>query len=222
MDWFNLGSLIIIVWVAIIFCLPDWKTVVWPKLKLEKPFQHIVWATLILLVILWSTHASVKEGLKIHFLALTTLTMMYGWRMAFLITIPAMLANHWIQGISLLLLPSSLLLSSLLPILISYLVFLLSYHYLPRNIFTFIFVAGFFNGAITGSLHLLINSFYHLFSGHYDWETIQHNYFIFVPLLAFPEGLLNGMSLAVLSVFKPEWLRVFTDRAYISNNYHNK
>ncbi|MCG9776155.1 energy-coupling factor ABC transporter permease, partial [Vibrio diabolicus] len=215
MDWFNLGSLVVILWIVLAYCLPDWKKVVWPKLEKEKAFQHLVFATLFFFSILWATQAGVKEGLQIHFLALTTLTMMYGWRMAFLISIPAMLVNHLLHDVSLLQLPTSLVLSALLPIFISYLVFLLSYHYLPRNIFVFIFVAGFFNGAITGSLHLLINSFYHLSVGHYDWETIQHNYFIFVPLLAFPEGLLNGMSLAVLTVFKPEWLRVFSDRDYI-------
>lgn len=220
MDWFNLGSLVVILWIVLAYCLPDWKKVVWPKLEKEKAFQHLVFATLFFFSILWATQAGVKEGLQIHFLALTTLTMMYGWRMAFLISIPAMLVNHLLHHVSLLQLPTSLVLSALLPIFISYLVFLLSYHYLPRNIFVFIFVAGFFNGAITGSLHLLINSFYHLSVGHYDWETIQHNYFIFVPLLAFPEGLLNGMSLAVLTVFKPEWLRVFSDRDYIYNHYH--
>ncbi|HHX8280086.1 TPA: energy-coupling factor ABC transporter permease [Vibrio diabolicus] len=220
MDWFNLGSLVVILWIVLAYCLPDWKKVVWPKLEKEKAFQHLVFATLFFFSILWATQAGVKEGLQIHFLALTTLTMIYGWRMAFLISIPAMLVNHLLHDVSLLQLPTSLVLSALLPIFISYLVFLLSYHYLPRNIFVFIFVAGFFNGAITGSLHLLINSFYHLSVGHYDWETIQHNYFIFVPLLAFPEGLLNGMSLAVLTVFKPEWLRVFSDRDYIYNHYH--
>ncbi|HHF2975821.1 TPA: energy-coupling factor ABC transporter permease [Vibrio diabolicus] len=220
MDWFNLSSLVVILWIVLAYCLPDWKKVVWPKLEKEKAFQHLVFATLFFFSILWATQAGVKEGLQIHFLALTTLTMMYGWRMAFLISIPAMLVNHLLHDVSLLQLPTSLVLSALLPIFISYLVFLLSYHYLPRNIFVFIFVAGFFNGAITGSLHLLINSFYHLSVGHYDWETIQHNYFIFVPLLAFPEGLLNGMSLAVLTVFKPEWLRVFSDRDYIYNHYH--
>ncbi|EMD81427.1 TPA: energy-coupling factor ABC transporter permease [Vibrio diabolicus] len=220
MDWFNLGSLVVILWIVLAYCLPDWKKVVCPKLEKEKAFQHLVFATLFFFSILWATQAGVKEGLQIHFLALTTLTMMYGWRMAFLISIPAMLVNHLLHDVSLLQLPTSLVLSALLPIFISYLVFLLSYHYLPRNIFVFIFVAGFFNGAITGSLHLLINSFYHLSVGHYDWETIQHNYFIFVPLLAFPEGLLNGMSLAVLTVFKPEWLRVFSDRDYIYNHYH--
>ncbi|EMK6932644.1 energy-coupling factor ABC transporter permease [Vibrio alginolyticus] len=220
MDLFNLGSLVVSIWIVVVYCLPDWKKVVWPKLEKEKGFQHLVLATLFFFSILWAAQAGVKEGLQIHFLALTTLTMMYGWRMAFLLSIPAMLVNHLLHDVSLLLLPTSLVLSALIPIFISYLVFLLSYHYLPRNIFVFIFVAGFFNGAITGSLHLIINSFYHLSVGHYDWETIQHNYFVFVPLLAFPEGLLNGMALAVLTVFKPEWLRVFSDRDYIYNHYH--
>ncbi len=116
--------------------------------------------------------------------------------------------------------PEYLLLSVLLPILISYAIFALSYHYLPRNIFVFIFVAGFFNGGMTGSLHLLLNTLYQLTFGSHDWHTIYDNYLIFVPLLAFPEGLLNGMALAILSVFKPEWLRVFSDRDYIYNHYH--
>ncbi len=132
------------------------------KMEQEKPFQHLVFATLFLISVLWSAQAGVKEGLQIHFLALTTLTMMYDWRMAFLFCIPAMVVNHLIHDISLLMLPSALVLSALIPILISYSIFLLSYQYLPRNIFVFIFVAGFFNGALTGSLHLLINSFYHL------------------------------------------------------------
>ncbi|MGR5235388.1 energy-coupling factor ABC transporter permease [Vibrio alfacsensis] len=220
MGWFNLVSVIVIIWVVTAFCVPDFRKVVWPKMVQEKPFQHLVFATLFLLIVLWSAQASVKEGLKIHFLALTTLTMMYGWRMAFLLCIPAMLANHLLHDTPLLMLPTSLVLSALIPILVSQLIFILSYQYLPRNIFVFIFVAGFFNGAITGSLHLLVNTFYHLYVGHYDWQTILDNYFIFVPLLAFPEGLLNGMSLAVLTVFKPEWLRVFSDRDYIYNHYH--
>lgn len=219
MDWFNLASAIIIFLVVITYCLPDWHNTVWPKLLQEKSFQHLVCATLFILSILWSAQAGVKDGLQIHFLAVTTLTMMYGWRMAFLLCIPAMLIHHVIHNISLLALPSALMLSALLPILISYLVFVVSYQFLPRNIFVFIFIAGFFNGALTGSLHLLLNAIYHLYSGHYDWQTILDNYFVFAPLLAFPEGLLNGMSLAVLSVFKPEWLRVFSDRDYIYNHH---
>jgi len=190
-----------------------------PKLKKERSFQHITFAVIFALFVLWSADAGVKDGLSIHFLALTALTLMYGWRSAFALTAVISLLMAIVGELSFFSLPEYLLLSGLIPILISHLVFVTSYHYLPRNIFVFIFVAGFFNGAITGSLHLILNGTYLLASSHYDWQTILDNYLVFTPLLAFPEGLLNGMVIALLCVFKPELLRVFSDRDYIYNHY---
>ncbi len=62
MDWFNFVSIIIIFWVVVVYCLPDWRRVVWPKMEQEKPFQHLVFATLFLISVLWSAQAGVKEG----------------------------------------------------------------------------------------------------------------------------------------------------------------
>ncbi|ENM5742938.1 energy-coupling factor ABC transporter permease [Vibrio metoecus] len=219
MELAQLASTIIIL-AVLLLVKKDSQQTLWPKFRNERSFQHLTYFVMLGLFLLWSAQASVKEGLNIHFLALTTLTMMYGWRSAFIITIPVTTALALVGKISFAALPEYLLLSSLLPILISYSVFALSYHYLPRNIFVFIFVAGFFNAGLTGSLHLLINSLYIWQLGTYDWTTIMDNYLIFVPLLAFPEGLLNGMALAILAVFRPEWLRVFSDRDYLYNHYH--
>lgn len=215
----ELAALVLII-IFTFIAYKDVKHAFWPKFQTEKPFQHLTYVALFALLLLWSAQASVKEGLTIHFLALTTFTMMFGWRCAFILTIPVAAALALIGKLSFVELPEFILLSCLIPILISYAIFSLSYHYLPRNIFVFIFIAGFFNGGITGSLHLLINAAYQLNLGSHDWRTILDNYLIFVPLLAFPEGLLNGMSLAILSVFKPEWLRVFSDRDYIYNHHH--
>ncbi|ADT87508.1 hypothetical protein K6U56_11535 [Vibrio furnissii] len=215
----ELASLVVIL-LFIVGAARDVRTSFWPKFTHEKTFQHLTYFVMFALFLLWSAQASVKEGLHIHFLALTTLTMMYGWRCAFLLTIPVTAALVVVGKLGVYDVPEYLLLSALLPILISYAIFALSYHYLPRNIFVFIFVAGFFNGGMTGSLHLLLNTLYQLALGVHDWQTIYDNYLILVPLLAFPEGLLNGMALAILCVFKPEWLRVFSDRDYIYNHYH--
>ncbi|UUM31536.1 energy-coupling factor ABC transporter permease [Vibrio japonicus] len=204
------------------FIWRDVAQVLLPKLRAERAFQHLTFAVIFALTVLWSAQAGVKEGLSIHFLALTTLALMYGWRSAYAISIVVSLTLCLTGTLSLSQVPEYLIFSCLLPIGTSYIVFLLSYRFLPRNIFVFIFVAGFFNGAITGSFHLLTNSVYHVILDTYDWTTIVDNYLVFVPLLAFPEGLLNGMSLAMFSVFKPEWLRVFSDRDYIYNHYHKK
>lgn len=206
----------------IILALPDARNNLWPKLTQDKSFQHLTFFIIFALFLLWSARASVKQDLHIHFLALTTLSMMYGWRCAYILTLPVLAALMVTGSLSPDDMVHTLVLSSLLPILISYAIFALSYHYLPRNIFVFIFVAGFFNGGLTAVLHLLFNSLYQYTFSHYDWPTIVDNYLILAPLIAFPEGLLNGMALAILSVFKPEWLRVFSDRDYIYNHYHKK
>ncbi|USD31472.1 hypothetical protein CTT30_09415 [Vibrio coralliilyticus] len=213
---------LVIVLLSINFIWKDVYYTFWPKLSTERGFQHLTFAVILALFALWSAQAGVKEGLSIHFLALTSLTLMYGWRSAYGLSIIISLLLALFGQRSFTELPEYLLLSCLLPIAISYFIFLTSYRYLPRNIFVFIFVAGFFNGALTGSAHLLINSAYHVIQGSYDWETVVDNYMVFVPLLAFPEGLLNGMTMAMFAVFKPEWLRVFSDRDYIYNHYHKK
>lgn len=204
---------------SLAFIWKDVKTVLLIKLKSERYFQHITFGVMFALFLLWSADAGVKEGLSIHFLGLTILTLMYGWRSAYAIAIIVSGLLCFSGEISAAEVPEYILLSCLIPILISYTVFLLSYQYCPRNIFAFIFIAGFFNGGLTGSLHLVISAFYLLFTTEYDWQTVYNNYLVFTPLLAFPEGLLNGMAATMLCVFKPELLRVFSDRDYIYNHY---
>nr|WP_244204736.1 energy-coupling factor ABC transporter permease [Vibrio rhodolitus] len=203
-------------------CFGDIRDNFYPKLKSESRFQHLTFAACFALFLLWSAEAGVKQGLDIHFLALTSLTLMYGWRIAYLLCFPITLSLSLFGSLTISAMGQYLLLSCLVPILISYAVFLLSYRYLPRNIFVYIFVAGFFNGALAGSVHLVATGLFQLLTDVHDWTTIVDNYLIFIILLAFPEGLLNGMAVAVLSVFKPEWLRTFSDRDYIYNHYHKK
>ncbi|KGY12092.1 membrane protein [Vibrio tubiashii] len=218
MELHQLLALAIVV-VTMPFIWRDVKHVFLPKLRDERPFQHITYAIIFALFILWSADAGVKEGLSIHFLGITALTLMYGWQSASALSIVITLLMAVIGKVSFFSVPEYLLMSCLIPVSISYVTFSLSYHFLPRNIFVFIFVAGFLNGGVTGTLHLIINSAYLLTTTEHDWQTIYDNYLIFTPLLAFPEGLLNGMTIAVLTVFKPELVRVFSDRDYIYNHY---
>ncbi len=213
--------MVILVVIALWVARRDIASVFWPKFVEERQFQHLTYAVMLCLFLLWSAQAGIKPGLNIHFLALTTLTLMYGWKVAFLLTIPVSLILALVGNLNWSALADYLALSCLLPIIISHIVFTASYRWLPRNIFVFIFVAGFINGALTGSLHLLAISFYHLGIQNHTWNDIQNNYLIFLPLLAFPEALLNGMAVTLLSVFQPQWLRAFSDKDYIYNHYHN-
>ncbi|CCN83691.1 conserved hypothetical protein [Vibrio nigripulchritudo SFn27] len=199
-------------------CWHDVKSVFIPKFVRERSFQNLTIICCAILFFLWQTKAGVKSGLDIHFLGLTAFTMMFGWRVACVLLIPifALIAiwDGWlIADFSV-----QVLISGLIPVLVSYGIFSLSYHYLPKNVFVFIFVAGFFNAMFTGSVHLLVRGTYYLWQGTYDLTTVVDNFFVLIPLMAFPEGLLNGMTLAILCVYKPEWLRVFSDRHYLYSN----
>ncbi|SDG74156.1 Uncharacterized membrane protein [Vibrio xiamenensis] len=196
----------------------DFARVFWPKFTVERRFQHLTLAVLVVITLLWSLRAGILAGLDIHFLALTALAMMYGWKTAFVLTLPINIMLTLLGIDHTALQPSNLLISNLIPLVTSYLIFMASHRWLARNIFVFIFVCGFINGAITGSLHLAISAAYLSLTEQYHWQVIYDNYLIFIVLMLFPEGLLNGMALAMLSVFKPEWLRVFSDRDYI---YHH-
>lgn len=190
----------------------DWRT--WLA---DKGRHHLSFGAAIALVPLWMLQAGVKEGLEVHFLGLTTLALMLGWRLSMmmgtlsLLLITAFGFELWAN------LGPNLLLGVLIPLSASYFIFVLTYSYLYRHLFVYIFVAGFFNAAVTISVKSFVFSGFMVWSDQYSWQVVLDNYLSILPLLLFPEALLNGMAITVLVVFKPQWMRTFLDRDYIIN-----
>ncbi|MBM7456431.1 putative membrane protein [Oceanisphaera litoralis] len=189
----------------------------WRAWLADKTRQHLSFGAAIALVPLWMLQAGVKEGLEVHFLGLTTLALMLGWRMGVLMGTLSLLLitlfgfEPWPDvGVN-------LLLGVIVPLSFSYFVFLLTYSYLTRHLFVYIFVAGFFNAALTIAAKTLLFAGYMLWSGQYSWPVVMDNYVGILPLLLFPEALLNGMAITLLVVFKPRWMRTFFDRDYLIN-----
>lgn len=190
----------------------DWRA--WLS---DKTRQHLSFGAAIALVPLWMLQAGVKEGLEVHFLGLTTLALMLGWRMGLLMSSVSLLL---ITLFGFELWPAfgaNLLLGVVIPLTFSYFVFLLTYSYLYRHLFVYIFVAGFFNAALTIAVKTFLFSGYMLWSDQYNWQTVLDNYLGVLPLLLFPEALLNGMAITLLVVFKPHWMRTYLDRDYLIN-----
>ncbi|WP_375057562.1 energy-coupling factor ABC transporter permease [Zobellella sp. DQSA1] len=189
----------------------------WHAWLADKTRQHLCFGAAIALVPLWMLQAGIKEGLEIHFLGLTALTLMLGWRLSQLTALLSLLlvtlfgVESWGDvGIN-------LLLGVILPIAVSYFVFLLTYSYLYRHLFVYIFVAGFFNAALAITAKTLAFAGFMLWSGQYSWPTVMDNYVSILPLLLFPEALLNGMAITLLVVFRPHWVCTFFDRDYLIN-----
>jgi uncharacterized membrane protein len=187
----------------------------WPKIKQDKHYQHLVFATVVILLLLWFLRAGIHEDLQVHFLGVTALTLIHGWRIAaFIGSLPLglMAVLGSINGGDIGIVA---LVGVIFPILFSTGIFLLSYRFLTHHIFIYIFVAAFINGALTMCFHLLLTSGWIYWEGNVSWQYIVDNYLILMPLMAFPEALLNGMVMTLLIVYQPEWVRTFSEREYM-------
>lgn len=191
------------------------KHIDYQALRRSKLQQHLVFGATAAVFILWLFRAGIYDGLGVHFLWLTALTLTLGVRyslisgLAVLIAVTALGYEDWrmigVNG----------LLGVAAPIALTHLIFNWSFHRLPRNLFIYIFVCAFFPGALMIATKMMLLAGYYVVDGTYDWLTVKDNYVVLIPLLLFPEGMLNGMTMTLLTIYKPLWIYTFHDKFYI-------
>ena len=193
---------------ALVFNLDFWrdlqqKAVPWP----------VAGASVCVLALLWQTDATVLDALSIHFLALTSLVLVFGLRLSCLLFVLVM-ALQWLMT------PQHLeqllwtLVCGWLVLVLNYAVYLLCFHYLQRQLFVYLFVGAFLNSALGLVIFMLLQAW--LQADQYSSHQLYEGYLIFIPLAALPEALLNGMAMTLLVIYKPEWVYTFYQRIYLS------
>ncbi|MFD2179345.1 energy-coupling factor ABC transporter permease [Veronia pacifica] len=193
----------------------------WPaeglnKLRQDKGYQHLVFGTSVLLFFLWGMKAGIREGLDIHFLGLVVLTLSHGARTAVWICAAVLLSMLLLGMVPLQEAGLFSLTHMVIPIFFSYLIFLLSYHLLPHHLFVYIFVAGFFNAGLTLILHQCLVAGWYWLADIHTWKSIWHDYLRLSLLMWFPEALLSGMAITLMTIYRPQWLKTYSDRDYLS------
>ncbi len=178
-------------------------------------YQHLCLGGAIVLVPLWTLRAGLHEGLEIHFLGLTSLTLLLSWRLALLAPCLTLLILAYFGVIPLTDIGWQALIGVALPVATSWLLFLGSWAWLPRHLFVYLFVAAFLGGALSISAKVIASALLMGVSGTYSWHTISADYLSIWPLLLFPEALLNGMTMTLLAVYRPHWVNTFFDREYL-------
>ncbi|MFQ2463197.1 energy-coupling factor ABC transporter permease [Aeromonas caviae] len=178
-------------------------------------YQHLCLGGAIVLVPLWTLRAGLHEGLEIHFLGLTSLTLLLGWRLALLAPCLTLLLLAYFGVIPIADIGWQALIGVALPVATSWLLFLGSWAWLPRHLFVYLFVAAFLGGVLSISAKVIASALLMGVSGTYSWHTISADYLSIWPLLLFPEALLNGMTMTLLAVYRPHWVNTFFDREYL-------
>ena len=190
-------------------------SVSWSGLLANKRQQHLLFGFTALLFFMWIFRAGIFEGLNVHFLWLTALTLTLGFRWAVLAGLIALVGVTFSGNESWHMLGVNGLIGVLMPVSVSYLIFMLAFHKIPRNLFIYVFACAFFPGAMVIALKMAMMGGYYLWEGFYDWPTVRDNYLLIIQLLLFPEGLLNGMTMTLLTVYKPNLVYTFHDKFYI-------
>ena len=187
----------------------------WQTLHDNPLYQHLLLGSAIALVPLWYLRAGLHEGLEVHFLGLTSLTLLLGWRLALLAPCLTLLVLGYFGVTNLADFGWQALVGIALPVATSWLLFLASWAWLPRHLFVYIFVAAFLGGAITISVKVAASALLMGLSDSYPWHTITADYLSIWPLLLFPEALLNGMAMTGLASYRPHGVNTFFDRTYL-------
>ena len=184
-------------------------------LRAEPRLQHMLYAAAVILMLTWSFRAGLSAGLSIHFLGITTLALVFGWDLALLAGSAALVLLSLIRVEPWQMLPVNLLTKVLIPASVCMLILRQAEQRLPLNFFIYLFVVAFIGGGVTvASSGLSLALLFGLAEVH-DWGKIYLEYIRYLPLIMFPEGLINGIIMTGLMVFHPDWIRTFDARRYI-------
>ena len=190
------------------------KTYRWQALQENRTAQHLFYGSVVVLVMLWMARAGILPGLEFHVLGLTAATLMMGWRLALIaaalmqIGLVLLGTNHWADF------GYHLLIENALPIAFTWQFYSLVYKRLPHNPFIYILVAGFLNAGFTHAFLDVVQSLSYAAAGDYPIAKIWHDYLRYLPLMMFPEGVVNGMFIAGMVAFHTEWLSTFNEDSY--------
>jgi len=200
---------------SLVICFFVSKKLILSQLISDKKCQHLVFGSAACVFILWMFRSGIYDGLNVHFLWLSALSLLLGFRWAIFSATLALLGVTIFGKESIDMLGVNFLLGVLAPIALTYGIYSLTFHKLPRHIFIYIFLCAFIPGALSIVLKMLALSGYFYLDGIYSWHIIKDNYLVLSTLMLFPEAMFNGMTITLLIIYKPEWVYTFYDKLYL-------
>ncbi len=207
--WFWGASL-----VYLLFLIPALITAPWYKFR-RTELSHVFLGACVGLLLLWHITTTPFPGLNYHYIGAALLTLMFGWQLAFVgftLVYAGMYFNGSADWQSL---PLNILVTGLVPIVFSQLLFTAVDRKLPNNFFVYVFINAFFGAALSIVVMIGVASGILLLGDVYSFKKLAHDYFPFIPLMLFPEGFITGMLISIMVAMVPDWVWTFDDYRYI-------
>lgn len=202
--------------IALIFAL---RFAPWRQLFADETRQHLFLGACVVLACFWQLQVEVRGLIGLHPTLITALCLTLGWSLSLLAGLSALIIETLMvqvlaEGRSWQVLPFDYLMSVVIPASFCYLVLRALELFPKRNLFFYLWGAGFFSAMIScqliGVISLLI--FWSTDNEVLLSNTLEH-YLLFTVLM-FPEGFSSGALITVMAMFKPHWLKTFADDFY--------
>ena len=163
----------------------------------------------------WILSARPTPGLALHLLATPLVALMFGRDLALVAALPAVVAAWLWRGSEWPGLGATWLLAAWLPITVADGLRRLADSRLPRNPFTFIFLAGFFAPGIAFAVTVTAAALAHAAAGATPWSRLSDGFLPYGLLLSWGEAFLTGLLTAIFVVYEPRWMATFDDARYL-------
>ncbi|MEJ2576248.1 MAG: molecular chaperone DnaJ [Gammaproteobacteria bacterium] len=194
-----------------------WQALRWAQWQwlAEERRMHVFFGAVVSLMLLWSLRTEVQPGFAWHLSGMVSVTLMFGWSLA-VIAGCLSLAGVVVAGLSdwAGFAPSAVLLV-LLPATLTQAVLGIVRAYLPKHYFIYVFVNAFFAAGLIAVVGALVTTAVLLAVGASTLDKLRETYLLFLPLMFFPEAVLNGWIMSLMVGFKPAWVRSFRDDEYL-------
>jgi uncharacterized membrane protein len=194
-----------------------WKALRWADWRrlADRQQLHVFLGAIVAMMLLWSLRTEIQPGFSWHLSGMVSLTLMFGWSLALIggmlsltgVTLAGL--GDWAGYV-----PSAWVLIAL-PTFLTQAVLGLARAYLPKHYFIYVFVNAFFAAGLIAVASALATTLLLLAVDAYTWKTLQETYLLFLPLMFFPEAVLNGWTMSILVGFKPGWVCSFRDEEYL-------
>jgi len=163
----------------------------------------------------WILSTRTPEGPPLHLLATPLVALMFGRDLAAVAVAPAIIAailwrqGEWASA------PATWLLAGYLPAHLTYLLHRAADRFVPRNVFTYIFLSGFFTPGIVFALTVVVAAAAYTAAAGVPWQRLADGFIPYGLLLAWGEAFLSGLLAAIFVVYEPRWMVTFDDARYL-------
>ena len=191
----------------------------WVELVADSRRQHLFYGSVFALFVLWLLRKEFDNGLTFHFLGLTVVTLMLDWPLAVIAGTLAQLAMVALGLDDAAALGANGLLRILIPVLVTVAASRFLERFKPSNLFLYIFISGFFAASFAAVGTMLTGMGLLAWSGQLTPPGSLVELVGYMIMVMFPEGFINGMGVAALVVFHPEWVETFDTDRYLQEPF---